>query len=58
MRFASWNGYDDEVEADIIGDSTDIVASAKHMVYDFIYSMEIGDIVIIEKTIQVLMRLV
>ena len=39
---------DDEVEADIIGDST-ASWQAKHMVYDFKYTVEIGDIVVIEK---------
>ena len=39
---------DNEVEADIIGDSA-ASWQAKHMVYDFKYTVEIGDIVVIEK---------
>ena len=39
---------DDDVEADIIGDS-EASWPAKHMVYDFISTVEIGDIVVIEK---------
>lgn len=45
-----WAEVDDaEVEGDFSGDSNSSW-NAKHMVYDFIYSMEVGDIVIIEKS--------
>ena len=48
-----WSEVKDEdvEEGDFIGDERSSW-NAKHMVYDFKYSMEIGDIVVIEKTIK------
>ncbi len=40
---------DNEVEGDFIGDEKSSW-NAKHMVYDFIHTMEVGDIVVVEKS--------
>ena len=45
-----WNEVDDsDIEGDFVGDSTSSW-QAKHMVFDFKNTMEIGDLVIIERT--------
>lgn len=47
----SWDNIDDsEIEGDLLSDSNSSW-QGKHMVYDFKYTMEIGDIVVIEKSI-------
>ena len=49
VRLGFTEVVDDDVEGDIVSDSKSSW-QAKHMVYDFKNTMEIGDIVVIEKT--------
>lgn len=51
MRFLCFNTIsDDDVSGEFTGDDSGSW-NAKHMVYDFIYSMEIGDIVVVAKSL-------